>query len=325
MKSLSYKDILSFTKADTIAQYSIFVLVAEDPSVFIASLIRKKIVSLCLIQDTTLFDDSKKLVDALSNVSLFATESELFWLTRKYDGIQKKEAVALQKTFNRASKEKRIFCLLNLEEYSLFNWDDVSPLVCHIKLPNTLLEDDIRFLFSQMNKKLSEEKLSYLIDCCNQYEINSFDYVYVSLLMFSSVHARYLPKVKNFFEKNWFLQASKKNLFDAFIESDKNKFFQIWDSLYEEHSISFWIFFWFETVVKILHYKSLIEQGKWNIQKVFRDQFFYVQCEKNAQYITKKSLLDFLHGLYVIDIRSKEYGEGMGLDMLLLDFFLKNE
>ncbi|MBL4587894.1 hypothetical protein JKY79_00965, partial [Candidatus Babeliales bacterium] len=313
--------MLSLTEATRINQYSIFVLVAEDPSVFIASLIRKRIVSLLSIKSIVMVDDSKQLASVFYNTSLFDSESELFWLSRKYDGIQRKEVDALQKIFNEASMQKRIFCLLSSEEYALFQWNEVSHPVCHIKIPAMISESDIRFLFSHMSNKLSEEKLSYLIDCCRRYEIHSFDYVYVSLLLFSSVHARYLPQIKACFEKNWLLQGSKKHLFEAFIATDKKKFFYLWDALNEEHSMPFWVLFWFEVAAKIINYKSLMKQGNDHFQKSFRDQVFYMQCKKHAQSITKKSLLDFLHGLYVVDMRSKEYGEGVGLDMLFLDFF----
>ena len=208
-------------------------------------------------------------------------------------------------------------------DYLVWKEDIAIKNVCLITSPDTIQEQDIRYLASHVVSHIAPEKLSYAIDSCLQYQMHNIDQIYTSLLMISLVNSRFMPQIKQLFEKDWLLMASHQQLIEAFILGDKKTFFIIWDTMYEEFTFSFWVMFWFDLISRMIYYVQNINNKKAHVFVMASDQQMYAYCKKYSKHISEVALFDILQKLYEADIRSKDQSESMPLDFCFLDFFLQ--
>ena len=321
MNTCSYDFFLTKVLFEQVKNYSVFVYVAEDPSIFVASLIRKKLLSLFSIDTVKFLQDDDRGRGTLQE-SLFYC-SELLYIPRSYDVLTKKNIQELQVLQLEATVEKPLFITLSYADYLIWKEDITVKNICLITSPDIIQEQDIRYIASHIVSHVTPEKLSYAIDSCLQYQMHNIDQIYNSLLMISLVNSRFMPQIKQLFEKDWLLMASHQQLIEAFILGDKKAFFILWDNMYEDSTFSFWIMFWFDLISKMIYYVQNINSKKANVFVMGNDQQMYAYCKKYSKHISEVVLFDILQKLYEADIRSKDQSESMPLDFCFLDFFLQ--
>ncbi len=249
--------------------------------------------------------------------------SELLYIPRSHEALTKKNIQELDALRLEATVEKPLFIVLNYSDYLAWKDETIFKNVCLITSPDTVQEQDIRYIAAHVVSHLAPEKLSYAIDSCLQYQMHNIDQIYVSLLMISLVNGRFMQQIKQSFEKDWLLMASHQQLIEAFISGDKKTFFVLWDGMYDDSTPSFWIMFWFDLISKMIHYIRSINSKKANIFIMGNDQQIYAYCKKYSKHISEVVLFDLLQKLYEADIRSKDQSESMPLDFCFLEFFLQ--
>ncbi len=320
MNTCSYDFFLTKVLFEQIKNYSVFLYVAQDPSIMIASLIRKKLLAVLSI-DTLKFLHEDDSGSSLLQESLFH-DSELFYTARSYDSLTKKNIQVLDALRLTATIERPLFIVLSYADYITWGGESACKAICLITSPDFVQEEDIRFIATHVVPHMAPEKLKYAIDVCLQYQMNNIDQISISLLMISLVNSRFMPQIKQSFEKDWLLMASHKQLIEAFISGDKKSFFILWDSMHEDSTLVFWIMFWFDLISKMIYYIRLIHGKKENVFIPANDQHIYTYCKKYSKHISEVLLFDILQNLYEADIRSKDQSESMPIDFLFLDFFL---